>query len=183
MAKPDTEFIKQRAPTLYIIIAIKLLKGSLFVVAALVAYVLSDNVLPDEFRKVVLLLHLQPGAQFSEKIAAKLATITERQALVFAAATLVYSSFSLIEGIGLMFRVSWAGWLAIGEAVFFIPIEINSLLSGWSWYVFVVLLLNIFIVWYLFQNRHRLFHHHHPHHEPPPSLPAPSGGVGQSSGG
>jgi len=27
--------------------------------------------------------------------------------------------------------------------------------------VLVVLGLNIFIVWYLFQNRHRLFRHHH----------------------
>ena len=39
-----------------------------------------------------------------------------------------YSLFSLVEGIGLIFRVSWAGWMAIGESVFFIPIEVYDLL-------------------------------------------------------
>ena len=33
--------------------------------------------------------------------------------------------FSLVEGFGLIFRVPWAGWLAIGESAFFIPIEVR----------------------------------------------------------
>jgi uncharacterized membrane protein (DUF2068 family) len=78
-----------------------------------------------------------------------------------AVGTLFYSMFSLVEGIGLMFRVGWAGWLAIGESAFFIPIEIHELTRRFSWPVFVILALNIFIVWYLFQNRERLFRHHH----------------------
>jgi len=43
--------------------------------------------------------------------------------------TLVYSLFSLVEGIGLI-SVSWAGWLAIGESAFFIPIEIGNWCAG-----------------------------------------------------
>ena len=68
---------------------------------------------------------------------------------------------AIVEGIGLMFRVSWAGWLAIGESAFFIPIEIYKL-SGqehFSLPVCVILLLNIVIVLYLYRNRQRLFHH------------------------
>ena len=70
-----------------------------------------------------------------------------------------YSLFSLVEGIGLIFRVSWAGWMAIGESVFFIPIEVYDLLHNFRWKVVGILALNILIVWYLFQNRHRLFKH------------------------
>ena len=71
----------------------------------------------------------------------------------------LYSLFSLVEGTGLVFRVSWAGWMAIGESVFFIPIEIYELLHRFSVSPLTVLVLNIVIVWYLVQNRRRLFRH------------------------
>jgi uncharacterized membrane protein (DUF2068 family) len=68
-----------------------------------------------------------------------------------------------VEGIGLMFRVPWAGWLAIGESAFFVPIEIYELNrpGRFSWWLVCILLVNILIVWYLFTNRGRLFRHHH----------------------
>jgi uncharacterized membrane protein (DUF2068 family) len=75
-----------------------------------------------------------------------------------------------VEGVGLMFRVPWAGWLSIGESAFFIPIEVFELLHRFTWVVFAIMIFNILIVWYLFQNRARLFKHHH---EPqiPPAVP------------
>ena len=39
----DTELVNKRAPTLYAIIVIKLVKGLLFLTLAIVAYTLSDN--------------------------------------------------------------------------------------------------------------------------------------------
>lgn len=159
----DTTFIKKRAPTLYVIIAIKLLKGALFVALAITAYALSDNDLPAELQKVLHWLRLNPERKFWSELAVKLGTITESRVLWVAIGTFVYSLFSWVEGIGLIFRISWAGWLAIGESAFFIPIEILELLHRPSKVVWVVLALNIFIVWYLFQNRRRLFRHHHHH--------------------
>lgn len=91
--------------------------------------------------------------------------LTEANLLVAAAGSLVYSLFSLVEGTGMIFRVSWAGWMAIGESAFFIPIEIYEMMrpGKFSWFVAVVLGINIIIVCYLFKNRHRLFRHHHHH--------------------
>jgi uncharacterized membrane protein (DUF2068 family) len=79
-----------------------------------------------------------------------------------------------VEGVGLIFRAPWAGWLAIGESAFFIPIEIFELVHhhelaqrgelvhpGFVWKISLILALNVLIVWYLFQNRKRLFRHHH----------------------
>ena len=160
----DNEFVKKRAPTLYVIIAIKLLKGLLFLTLAVVAWALSDNDLPVEFRNFLHLLRLNPERKFFANLAAQVGKITEVNVLWVAAGTLVYSLFSLVEGIGLMFRVSWAGWLAIGESAFFIPIELYELSSKFSLTVFVILLINVIMVSYLFQNRHRLFRHHHHHH-------------------
>jgi uncharacterized membrane protein (DUF2068 family) len=166
----DSELVKKRAPTLYAIIAIKLVKGLLFVTLAIVAYTLSDNDLPADYRNLLQHLRLNPERRFWADLAVQIGHLTEANVLWAAAGTLVYSLFSLVEGIGLMFRVSWAGWMAIGESAFFIPIEIYDLVHqtvperprpGHTVTVLAILTLNIFIVWYLFQNRRRLFRHHH----------------------
>lgn len=152
---------KQHVAGLYFIIGMKLLKGSLFVTLAVVMYCLSDNDLPADFAKLMEHLRVHPGNQFFQELAVKVGRLTEANVLWAAAGTFVYSLFSLVEGVGLIFRAGWAGWLAIGESAFFIPIEIFDLLHRFRWPVFVILVLNIFIVEYLLRHRHRLFRHHH----------------------
>ena len=167
---------QKRTPTLYGIIVFKLIKGSLFLTLAIMAYTLSDNNLPEEYRgflryiqPVLELLRVHPANKFFTHLAEQIGGLTEAKVLWAAAGTLFYSLFSLVEGVGLMFRISWAGWLAIGESAFFIPIEIYELSrrTKFSWWLLAVLAINVFIVWYLFKNRHRLFVHHH--HAPPAS--------------
>jgi uncharacterized membrane protein (DUF2068 family) len=166
----DAELVKKRAPTLYVIIGIKLLKGLFFVTLAIVMYTLSDNDLPAEYKDLLHHLRLNPERKFWIDLAAQIGHLTEAKVLWAAAGTLVYSLFSLVEGVGLMFRISWAGWMAIGESAFFIPIEIYDLVhrtvperphQGHTVTVLIILAINILIVWYLLQNRHRLFRHHH----------------------
>jgi len=151
---------KKRAPTLYVIIGIKLVKGALFVALAFAAYALSDNDLPAEYRQLLHFLRLNPEKRFWTQLAVQVGQLTEARVVWVAVGTLIYSLFSLVEGIGLIFRVSWAGWMAIGESSFFIPIEVFELVQHPSWTVAGILGLNIFIVWYLFANRDRLFRHH-----------------------
>jgi uncharacterized membrane protein (DUF2068 family) len=152
----------QRAPTLYVIIAYKILKGLLFAVLALTVYNLSDNNLPSDYQNLLHTLGFNADRKFWTELAARVDNITEPQMVHVAIAMVIYSLFSLVEGTGMMFRAGWAGWLAIGEAAFFIPIEVHHLIGKFSWPVLVISLLNVFIVWYLFQNRAWLFRHHHP---------------------
>ncbi len=161
-----TEAPPKRAPTYYGIIAFKLLKGLLFVALAITAYALSDNNLPVEYQKLLHWLRLNPERKFFSELAAQVAKLTEAKVLLVGAGSLLYSLFSLVEGVGLIFHVSWAGWLAIGESLFFIPIEIYELMRDFSWTVFIILVLNIIIAAYLFRNRERLFqqHYHHKRH-------------------
>lgn len=156
---------KTRAPTLYAIILVKLLKGGLFLSMAIVAYTLSDNDLPVEYRHLLHYLRLNPEKKFFSELALKVGALTEAKILWVAAGTAVYSLFSIVEGVGLMFRVPWAGWMAISESAFFIPIEVFDLIHRFSETVFIILVINIVIVWYLFLNRERLFKHHHVRHE------------------
>jgi uncharacterized membrane protein (DUF2068 family) len=171
----NNELLRRPAPTLYGIIAFKLIKGALFVALAIMAYTLSDNDLPEEYRRLMDFLRIHPGNKFFSNLAEKVGRLTEVKLLVAAAGTLVYSLFALIEGVGMIFRANWAGWLAIGESAFFIPIEIYELSrkDHPSWYVLAILIINVIIVWYLYKNRLRLFRHHH--HAPSPEKPSPHG--------
>lgn len=153
--------VKRRAPTLYAIAAVKLIKGALLLLLALGVYSLSDNNLPEEFRGLLKFLHLDPEQKFFADLAARVGTITPANVFWVAAGTAFYSLFSLVEGVGLTFRITWAAWMAIGESGFFIPIEVYDLVKGFSLTVCIILAVNIVIVWYLLQNRHRLFRHHH----------------------
>jgi uncharacterized membrane protein (DUF2068 family) len=153
---------KKRAPTLYIIIVAKLIKGLLLLALAFGVYKLAGTDLQNYFDRFVHWVKWDPENRFLSDVADQLDQITPANVRQVAIGTLLYSLFSLVEGIGLCFRVPWAGWLAIGESAFFIPIEVFELVHrGFSWALFGILSLNVLIVWYLFQNRGRLFRHHH----------------------
>ena len=167
----------KRAPTLYFIVAIKLTKGVLLLLGAVSVYLLAYKNLPGLFEQFIRWMHLDPEGRFFNAISDQLDTVTPRNMHVLASWMFLYSLFLLVGGSGLAFRAKWAIWLAIGESAFFIPIEIFELArrrlpsapdqprpeffhhpkTG----LVLVLALNILIVWYLLQNRQRLFRHHH----------------------
>jgi len=167
----------RRAPTLYFIVAIKLLKGVAALLLALGSYRLTDNNLPEDFRKVLGFFHLDPEKKFFLEIADRIGEITPANLEWLAVGSVVYALFMLLQAGGLMFRVGWIVWLVIGESAFFIPIEIFELVrrhanpvvhphffANPKVGVAIVLAVNVAIVWYLFENRARIIrHHHHPH--------------------
>lgn len=159
--------LKKRAPTLYVIIAVKLAKGLLSLALAFGVYKLAGADLADYFDRFLNWVHLDPENRFLSDLGDQIAQITPANMHWVATGTFLYSLFGLVEGVGLMFRLSWAGWLAIGESAFFIPIEIYELVRRPDaeyhrfFVLLFVLILNIVIVWYLYANRKRLFRHHH----------------------
>lgn len=157
----DTAKSKKGAPTLYAISIAKVLKGLLFAGLALGVYKFSGNDMPKEYQDLLHHLHLNPERRFWSELAIQVGHLTGAKVRWAAAGTLVYSLFSLVEGVGLMFRVPWVGWLTIGESAFFIPIEIFELTHRPTSAVLIILTFNVVIVWYLFQNRARLFQHAH----------------------
>ena len=151
---------KNRAVGLYAIIAFKFLKGLLLLSLAFGTYSLVGDDLPEQLDRLLRVVRIDPERQFFEDLAGQLALVTPATVGWIATGTLLYSLFSLVEAIGLMSRASWAGWMAIGESAFFVPIEIHHLMRRFTPLLCAVLLVNVFIVLYLYRNRHRLFHHH-----------------------
>ena len=77
----NTEIRKKRAPTFWAIIIFKLLKGSLFLTLAIVAYTLSDNNLPVEFQKLMHFLQVTPANKFFAHLADRVGKLTENDLL------------------------------------------------------------------------------------------------------
>jgi uncharacterized membrane protein (DUF2068 family) len=159
----------KRAPTLYAIIFFKLAKGILAGFLATVLYFQPATQLPNEYeqlmgrpavKEVFHYLRIHPENRFFEHLAKRIASATDASIHAAAVGALLWSLFPLLEGIGMIFRVRWAGWLAIGESAFFVPVEIFKLVEDFTWFMVAVTVINIGIVWYLYVNRERLFHHH-----------------------
>jgi uncharacterized membrane protein (DUF2068 family) len=174
LAHGPEEHLRKRAPTLYAIIFFKIAKGILSIAFGIVLYFQATHDLPAEWEDLLKQpfvehvferLRIHPENKFFQHIAEQIAHVTESQLHVWALAVMLFSLFPLVEGIGMLYRAFWAGWLAIGESAFFVPIEIYELAKKFSPYMLVVMLINVIIVWYLYVNREALFHHHHPHHK------------------
>jgi uncharacterized membrane protein (DUF2068 family) len=145
---------------LYGIIAFKAVKGLFFMSLAFGIYSLIDNNLPEEFRRLLHFFKLDPERQFFQNIETHIQAVTPKELIGLASGSLLYSLPSLAEAVGLVMRRSWAGWMAIGESSFFIPIELYELARKFSLPLLGITIINVLIVWYLVQNRERLFAHH-----------------------
>jgi len=172
----QTDSFKKRAPALYFIVAIKLIKGVALVLLALGVLTLANKNLSDTFDQFLRWVHLDPERSFFQGIGDWLSTITPANVREVATGTFLLGLFLIVLGLGLAFRVRWAIWIAIGEAMFFIPVEIFELVrhrnpamaarprpelfSHPKLGLLVFLALNVFILWYLLKNRNRLFRHH-----------------------
>jgi len=164
----------KRAPTLYFIVGVKLLKGLGALLLALGAFQLEDNNLPEDFRQLLEFLHIDPEKKFFLDVADRISEITADNLKWVTKLSIIYGLFMMVQAVGLACRVSWAVWLVILESAFFIPIEVFELvrrhvpnpdhphlLAHPKIGVAVVLMVNVAIVWYLFQNRDRIIRHHH----------------------
>jgi uncharacterized membrane protein (DUF2068 family) len=158
----------KRAPTLYAIIFFKLIKGALCLFFGVVLFFQAARNLPQEYadllkKPIFQNLRINPENKLVQHIADQIADLTEERIRWAALGTMAWSLFPLGEGIGLIFRWGWAGWTAIFESAFFVPIEFYEMAKQFSFYLLLVTIANILVVWYLYANRERLFKHHHPH--------------------
>ena len=149
----------QLAPTLYGIIAFKLIRGALLLMLAMQVYALVGEDLRPRFDEVVKRLRLDPETEFFEHLGKRIDAITPVNVGWAATGALLYGLLSVAEGIGLAMRVRWAGLLVVAESGFFVPLETYALIRNPSLTIAVILVLNVAIVVYVHRNRERLFRH------------------------
>lgn len=149
----------QRAPTLYGIVAFKVLRGVILLMLAMQVYKLIGEELRPHFEAAVVGLKLDPETEFFERLGDRIDAITPVNVGWAATGALLYGLLSLAEGVGLAFRTRWAGLLVVAESGFFIPLETYGMIKNPSWTILAILILNVAILVYLHRNRKRLFRH------------------------
>ena len=149
----------QRAPTLYGIVAFKLIRGALLLMLAMQAYKLVGEELRPHFEAAVVGLKLDPETEFFDRLGDRIDAITPVNVGWAATGALLYGVLSLAEGVGLALRTRWAGLLVVAESGFFVPLETYAMIKNPSATILVVLILNVAILVYLHRNRNRLFRH------------------------
>lgn len=157
---------KKAVAGLYTIIALKLGKGLLLLLLALGIFSLVGDDLGSAFERFLRFVKLDPEREFFVDLGRRIESITPSGLKHLASGTLIYAILLFVESFGLMSRAFWAGWLAIGETAFFIPLELHKLIHHFSLTVLGILIINSAIVLYLVRNRQRLFHHHGEHASP-----------------
>jgi len=149
---------KERAPTLYAIIVVKLIKAVFLLLFAFAVFSLRNSNLQEELSRVLAEANLAVEGSAAATAAEVLRNVSSGTIELFAAGSFLYGAFSLVEGAGLMFRAAWAGWMVIAESAIFIPLEIWEAVLHFSLTALLILVLNVGIVWYLYANRYRLFY-------------------------
>jgi uncharacterized membrane protein (DUF2068 family) len=150
---------RKHAPTLYGIVAFKLIRGALLLMLAMQVYALVGEQLRPHFDEVVRRLRLDPETEFFDRLGDRIDAIKPANVGWAATGALLYGLLSVGEGIGLAVRARWAGFLVVAESGFFVPLETYALIRSPSPTIAAVLALNVAIVLYLHRNRDRLFRH------------------------
>jgi uncharacterized membrane protein (DUF2068 family) len=157
----EMAFIRRRAPTLWLIILIKLGKALLLLMLAAGFLSLVGKDIGATFDGILRWVRIDPEQRFFARLGSHLEQITPENFRWLASGSFLYAALLLIETYGLIRRTWWAVWLAIGETAFFIPVEVFELVEKFSPVMFSLLVLNSVIVAYLVVSRDKLFRHHH----------------------
>jgi uncharacterized membrane protein (DUF2068 family) len=150
---------RKLAPTLYGIVAFKLVRGVLLLMLAMQVYALVGEDLRPRFDEIVKRLKIDPETEFFEHLGDRIDAITPVNVGWAATGALLYGLLSVAEGVGLAMRVRWAGFLVVAESGFFVPLETYGLIRNPSLTITAILIVNVAIVVYLHRNRDRLFRH------------------------
>jgi uncharacterized membrane protein (DUF2068 family) len=148
----------QHAPTLNLVIFIKVLKAALLLLVAAHVQSAFGHDFPAFLKAVMEYLHQESEGEFFTSTFTKIRAHMPPGLLYrLSSGMLFYALLSLLEAVGLYFRLTWAGWLTIAESVIFIALQGWALTKQQSHVMSIFLVLNAFVGAYLFVNRGRLF--------------------------
>ena len=94
-------------------------------------------------------LHLDSDNRYLERALSALLSLDDRKLRRIGAGALCYAALLLTEGTGLLLRKRWAEYFTVIVTGSFIPLELYELVRRVTVTRFIVLAVNVAIVWYL----------------------------------
>jgi uncharacterized membrane protein (DUF2068 family) len=153
MRKPHLRYknqtVKERHWTIHLLAIIKFLKGLVLLIVGIKLLTLLNKDVDLWFADFVARHSIDPENTIVHKIAEKLSGVENKQLIMFSAGSFSYSALQLTEGIGLWLEKKWAEFLTVIATSMLIPLELYEIYEKFTWIRVIILLVNLFIVWYL----------------------------------
>lgn len=137
---------------LRIVAIIDIFKGIIFLAMGLGVLRGKSNVLEHAGQVLLRLLDLDPSAGVPFKFLGFLhaADMEHGLLMIFAAA---YALLRFVEAYGLWFTRAWARWLGLISSGMYVPFELYYFIKSPGWTTFIVLSINLIVVWLLWPSK------------------------------
>jgi uncharacterized membrane protein (DUF2068 family) len=142
-AEPSNDY------ALWLIGAVKLIKGLLLVVVAIGALRLLHNDAATVVAAWAAHVHIDPDNRYVARVIRTVSSLDNHKLNVISAGMFCYAALLLTEGTGLLLRCHWAEYFTVIVTGSFLPLELYELVRRLTIPRMVVVALNGAIVWYL----------------------------------
>jgi uncharacterized membrane protein (DUF2068 family) len=140
---------KQRHWTIHIISGWKVLKGLILLAVGIKLLTLLDKDVAERFAAFIARHNIDAENRYVLMIAEKLAGVDNNKLILFSVGAFLYAALEFTEGVGLWFEQRWAEFLTAVATALLLPIEIYEIYERFTWVRVVILIGNLFIIWYL----------------------------------
>ena len=97
----------------------------------------------------VEVLRFDPENRYIAALLGKLGMVDDTKLKQLSGLTFVYAAILLTEGVGLLMKKKWAEWLTVVASGGFIPLEVYEVFKNFGLWKLLLLLINVWIVWFL----------------------------------
>jgi uncharacterized membrane protein (DUF2068 family) len=94
-------------------------------------------------------LHIDPGSRYLERPLASVWALDDHALKRIGLGAFFYAALLLTEGVGLLMRQRWAEYFTVFVTASFIPLEVYEIIRRSTMTRYVILGINVAIVWYL----------------------------------
>ena len=135
--------------TVTIIGLFKLFKGLLLLAVAMGSFHLLHRDIAETLFPLLAHLHIDPGSRYWDRPLASIWALDDRALKRIGAGAFFYAAVMLTEGAGLLLRRRWAEYFTVLVTASFVPLEVYEIIRRATMTRFVILGINVAIVWYL----------------------------------
>jgi phosphoribosylanthranilate isomerase len=140
---------RERTWTIHFISLFKVLKGTILVIVGFRLLTMLGSDVHQRALDFVTRHGIDSANRFVHATIEKLNGVGNTQLVEISTIAFFYSALVFTEGIGLWLQKRWAEYLTTVATSLLLPLEIYELFEKFTWVRVVILMLNIFIVWYL----------------------------------
>ena len=131
----------------------KLIEGLLFVVVGIGVFKLVHQDIGEVLTRWIGAVHVDPNNRHFLKVLAKLCAVSDRKLEELGAGTFFYAGIYLTQGLGLIYKKTWAEYFTIIVTASFIPVELYLATQHLTAARVVATLVSLGTVWYLAADR------------------------------